>query len=201
MSKQVEFWFDFASPYSYLSAMRIEKEAEVRGVEALWRPFLLGPIFADLGWDTSPFNIYPSKGKYMLRDMQRQAEKYGLSLSFPQALNAGFPRNSVLAARMALVALKQDWGKAFCKRVFAAQFVKGADIANADLLISLAAGLGGGAETAEEAERLKTKTLLRVNTDRAQELQIFGSPSFVVGSELFWGDDRLEDALDWARGA
>ena len=198
MPRPVEFWFEFASTYSYLSVMRIDKEASLRGIETVWRPFLLGPIFAQQGWDTSPFNVYPNKGVYMLRDMQRQAEKYGLAFNFPKAQDGRFPQHSVRAARMGLVALKHDWGREFCRRVFAAQFVKGADISNAEILTALAADLGGGPETAEEAERLKTKTLLRVNTDRAQELGIFGAPSFVVGDEMFWGDDRLEDALEWA---
>jgi len=198
MPKPVEFWFEFASTYSYLSVMRIEKEAEKRGVETVWRPFLLGPIFASQGWDTSPFNIYPSKGAYMLRDMKRRAEKFGLEFNHPAANDTRFPQNSVLAARMGLVALSQDWGREFCRRVFSAQFVLGADITDAAMLTGLATDLGGGAETAEQAERLKTKTLLRVNTDRAQELGIFGAPSFFVGEEMFWGDDRLEDALDWA---
>lgn len=198
MPKSVEFWFEFASTYSYLSVMRIEKEAEIRGVETVWRPFLLGPIFAEQGWNDSPFNVYPAKGKYMLRDMQRRAKKLGLDFNHPSEGMSGFPQNSVLAARMGLVALGHDWGKEFCRRVFAAQFVQGGDIADAALLTRLAADLGGGPETAEQAERLKTKTLLRVNTDRAQELGIFGAPSFVAGDEMFWGDDRLEDALDWA---
>ena len=198
MPRPVEFWFEFASTYSYLSAMRIEKEAERRGVETLWRPFLLGPIFAEAGWNDSPFNVYPNKGRYMHRDMTRLAKKYGLEYNFPKPGDTGFPRNSVLAARMALVALKEDWGREFCQRVFAAEFVQGADIADEELLASLARDCGAHTDIVAEATRLKNKTLLRVNTDRAVELGIFGAPSFVVGEELFWGNDRLEDALDWA---
>ena len=198
MRKSVEFWFEFASTYSYLSVMRIEKEADARGVETIWRPFLLGPIFAQQGWDTSPFKVYPNKGSYMLRDMHRRAEKYALSFNYPKPGDDRFPQHSVLAARMALVALKHEWGKEFCKRVYAAQFVKGADISDRVILEELVSDFGSDLDIGEEAERLKIKTLLRVNTDRAQELGIFGAPSFTVGDELFWGDDRLEDALDWA---
>ena len=198
MPKPVEFWFEFASTYSYLSVMRIDKEAEQRGVETIWRPFLLGPIFADAGWNDSPFNVYPNKGRYMFRDMQRLASKYGLAYNFPLDGDTGFPRNGLLAARMALVALKQEWGREFCRRVYAAEFAKGLDISDPEILGAIARETGAAHDIMAEATRLKNKTLLRVNTERAAELGIFGAPSFVVEGELFWGNDRLEDALDWA---
>lgn len=201
MVKPVEFWFDFASTYSYLTCMRIEKEAEARGVDVVWRPFLLGPIFAAQGWETSPFNVYPNKGTYMLRDIQRRAANYGIEFNYPKKGDTGFPRNSVLASRIAIVALKKDWGKSFCRRVFAAQFIEGKDISDEALLRELALELGGSADIIEEATRLKNQTLLRINTERAQELGIFGAPSLVIDNELFWGDDRLEDALAWALNA
>ena len=66
---KLEFWYEFASTYSYPAAMGIEALAETAGVEVVWRPFLLGPIFGEQGWNDSPFNIYPAKGRYMWRDM------------------------------------------------------------------------------------------------------------------------------------
>lgn len=77
MSKTLEFWFEFASSYSYLSVMRVEPLAREAGVEVAWRPFLLGPVFLALGWNDSPFNIYPPKGRYMWRDLARQAVALG----------------------------------------------------------------------------------------------------------------------------
>ncbi len=71
----LDFWYEFASPYSCLSALRIEKLAEDAGVTLRWRPFLLGPIFAAQGWNTSPFALYPSKGRYMWRDTARRAHR------------------------------------------------------------------------------------------------------------------------------
>lgn len=71
----LEFWFEFASTYSYLAASRIEEVAAGSGVRLRWRPFLLGPIFASQGWGDSPFNLYPLKGRYMWRDMERLCEK------------------------------------------------------------------------------------------------------------------------------
>ena len=95
----MEFWYEFASTYSYLSAMRIEALAAVAGVAVAWRPFLLGPIFKAQGWDNSPFNLYLAKGRYMVRDIERLAAERSLRFALP----ALFPQNSLRATRLALV--------------------------------------------------------------------------------------------------
>src|SRR4051812_25736200 len=92
----VEFWFDFASNYSYLSMLRMRALAAAAGVTIVLKPFLLGPIFKSLGWDNSPFVLQEMKGAYVWRDMQRQADKYGLAWRRPSV----FPRNGLLAARI-----------------------------------------------------------------------------------------------------
>ena len=98
MSTQpLEFWFEFASTYSYPAAMRIEALGARAGVAIAWRPFLLGPIFQAQGWNDSPFNLYPAKGRYMWRDLERLCEKHGL----PYARPTIFPQRSILAARLA----------------------------------------------------------------------------------------------------
>ena len=84
----IEFWFEFASSYSYPAALRIEDVTRQAGVPIVWRPFLLGPIFKAQGWDDSPFNIYPAKGHYMWRDLQRVCD----SLSIPFQKPSVFPR-------------------------------------------------------------------------------------------------------------
>ena len=66
----VEFWFEFASTYSYPAALRIESLAQSQGVP-VWKPFLLGPVFRSQGWSDSPFNLFPAKGRYMCRDLER----------------------------------------------------------------------------------------------------------------------------------
>src|SRR5262245_24506012 len=78
MPGELEFWFEFASTYSYLAAERIEPLASKAGVRLAWRPFLLGPIFRAQGWNDSPFNVYPLKGRYMWRDMERLCDAYEL---------------------------------------------------------------------------------------------------------------------------
>jgi 2-hydroxychromene-2-carboxylate isomerase len=95
-----EFWYEFASTYSYPAAMRIERLASAAGVAVRWRPFLLGPIFKTYGWNDSPFNIFAAKGRYMWRDLERICAADGLPLKLPPV---SFPQNGLKAARLALV--------------------------------------------------------------------------------------------------
>jgi 2-hydroxychromene-2-carboxylate isomerase len=194
----VEFWFDLVSTYSYLSAMRIEAQAARRGRTVAWRPFLLGPVFKAQGWETSPFNLYPAKGRYMVRDMERLAEARGLAFRLPMP----FPQNSLRAARMALVGSDAGWTAAFVTAVFAAEFQDGADISDPSVLDGICGRLGldpRSIRSASEADALKQR--LRDATDEAMAKGIFGAPTFVTADgELFWGDDRLEAALDWPGG-
>ena len=193
----LEFWHEFASTYSYLAVMRIEALAREAGVEIAWRPFLLGPIFAKQGWTTSPFNLYPAKGRHMWRDMERRAARLRLPLVRPEP----FPQNSITAARLMLVGLEEGWGPAFARRVYAAEFGEGRDISKDETLAPLVAQAGGDPQAAlARARSDEIKARLRAATEEAERKGIFGAPSFVVGAELFWGDDRLEDALAWAAG-
>jgi 2-hydroxychromene-2-carboxylate isomerase len=189
-----EFWFEFASTYSYPAAMRIEALAARAGVPIVWRPFLLGPIFQAQGWNDSPFNLYPAKGRYMWRDLERLCAKHGLPFARP----AIFPQRSVLAARLALAALDEPWLPALVRRIYVANFAEGEDIGMPETLGRVLAGLGQDAPPwLERAQAQAAKDALRSNTDRALALGIFGAPTFVAGGEVFWGGDRLEDALAW----
>jgi 2-hydroxychromene-2-carboxylate isomerase len=193
----VEFWFEFGSTYSYLSAARIEGVAAAAGVPVLWEPFLLGPIFAEQGWDDSPFNVYPAKGRYMWRDVERLCAKYRIPFMRPSR----FPRNGLLAARIACLAkaTSEHWLPEFARAAFRANFAEDRDIGDAAEIRSILDSLGQpGAQLVEQAQAPANKWRLREQTRRAKELGIFGAPSFVVGEELFWGNDRLEDALAWA---
>jgi 2-hydroxychromene-2-carboxylate isomerase len=191
----VEFWFEFASTYSYLSVMRIEKAAAAADVEVRWRPFLLGPVFLALGWNDSPFNIYPPKGRYMWRDLERLAAKEGLPFRRPSR----FPRNGLLAARVALVGAQEGWVAAFARAVMTANFAEDREIADETVIADILNALGQpAAGVIARAQEGANKLALRAQTERAAELGLFGAPSFRVGDELFWGNDRLEDALAWA---
>lgn len=192
---RVNFWYDFASTYSFLSAMRIEKLAQDAGIEVTWRPFLLGPIFKEQGWTTSPFNLYPAKGRYMVRDIERVAQGRGLSFRLPPV----FPAHSLKAARIGLVGAADGWIAPFTRAVFAAQFVDGADIADDQVLNRIVRDLGQDPDAiAARTEAADLKQKLRDQTAEAAALGVFGAPTFSVGDEIFWGDDRLEQALDWA---
>ena len=197
MMAHLTFWFEFASTYSYLSAMRIEEMARKADVEVIWKPFLLGPIFKAQNWDTSPFNIYPAKGRYMVRDIERIALRRGLAFRMPNS----FPQNGLFAARLALVGLEESWGPTFIRSVFRLEFAEQRNIAEQSTLATALAAAGAPQDEAfERAQAPQVKAKLRANTEDAQALGIFGAPSFTTQSrELFWGDDRLDDALLWSR--
>lgn len=190
----MQFWFEFASTYSYPAAMRIEAAAASRGVAIEWRPFLLGPIFAAQGWNDLPFNLQPAKGRYMWRDLERRCAGYGLPLRRPSK----FPRAGLLAARVALAPEDEPWLPDFVRAVYHANFAEDRDITERAVIADLLDGLGLPAATLlARGESEMAKEGLRMQTEEAQRLGIFGAPSFIVAGELFWGDDRLEDALDW----
>jgi 2-hydroxychromene-2-carboxylate isomerase len=192
---ELDFWYEFASTYSYLAAMRAEALAGAAGVRLCWRPFLLGPIFAAQGWTSSPFNLYPAKGRYMWRDIERLCALRGLPLRQPDT----FPQNSLLAARVALAAPEESRA-AFSRAVFHAEFGEGRNIADEQVLRDSLAALAGPAdEIFARAKSDEVKAGLRENTEAAQRAGIFGAPAFVArDGEMFWGDDRFEQALDWA---
>jgi 2-hydroxychromene-2-carboxylate isomerase len=192
---RLEFWYDFASTYSYLSAMRIEGLAAAAGVEVAWKPFLLGPIFAAQGWTTSPFNLYPAKGRNMVRDIERLAAARGLAFALPQK----FPQNSLMAARLALVGSEEGWIAPFTRAVYAAEFAHAADISDGQALGPILQSLHLDSQKIfARIAQADIKDRLKRQTAEAQARGIFGAPSFCVGHELFWGDDRLEQALAWA---
>jgi 2-hydroxychromene-2-carboxylate isomerase len=196
----LDFWFDFASTYSYLAAARIRPLAAAAKVQVRFRPFLLGPIFKAQGWDTSPFNLYEAKGRYMWRDMQRLAAELSLPFRRPDP----FPQNSLLPARVALFGLGQGWGEDFSVAVYHAQFVEDGRIDEPRTLAEILSRLNVDADAAlEAAQSDDIKSRLRAEVEAAQRLGVFGAPSFITGDgELFWGNDRLERALLWAqRGA
>jgi 2-hydroxychromene-2-carboxylate isomerase len=192
----VEFWYEFASPYSYLAAARIERLMAGTSLRLAWRPFLLGPILAQRAYDPSPFqNPTPAQRRYRWRDVQRLCAVEALPLRLPST----YPRNGLLAARVALVAVAEGWGAAFTQAVYHANFAADRDIAADDVIAAIIGTLGREpAATLQRARSDDTKARLRAQSEEAIRRGIFGAPSFVVGDELFWGNDRLEQALAWA---
>lgn len=192
----IDFWYEFASTYSYPSVMRIARLADDAGVQVRWRPFLLGPIFKALGWSDSPFNIYAAKGRYMWRDLERVCAHEGLPLTLPPAR---FPQNGLTAARLAVAGEAPGWTPVFTRAVFTANYAEQKDISDAGVLRTILDDLDVAADAAlAAADTPETKAALRTQTEEAVARGLFGAPSFTVGDELFWGNDRLEDALAWA---
>jgi len=195
MHPPIEFWFEFGSNYSYLSLMRIEALTRAAGVPLHWKPFLLGPIFRELGWQSSPFAEQKEKGEYVWRDMARRAAKYGIPFTRPSA----FPRRALLPMRVALFGAQQAWMGEFCRRIMLRNWVQDADIDEAGAVLAALEGLvPDPAAVLHAAQGEQNKAALRAQTVAARARGVFGAPTFMVGDEMFWGDDRLEDALDYA---
>lgn len=188
------FWFDFGSTYSYPAAMRIEQWARERAVAIAWRPILLGPIFADQGWRDSPFNVYPAKGRYMWRDLERLCAAEDLPFVRPNP----FPQHSLLAARTA-TALDGEARARLCRAVFAEEFGRGRSIDSKEFIAGVLRDLGLPDDALARAASDAVKAGLKASVDEARALGVFGAPSFTMSAgELFWGFDRLATALDWA---
>ncbi len=192
----LDFWFEFGSNYSYLSVMRIEQEAARLGVRVRWQPFLLGPIFRSFGWDTSPFVLQKAKGEYVWKDMVRECRKYGLPWTRPST----FPRTALLPLRVALVGAEQSWMGEYCRRVMLLNFAADRDIDSVEVVNDVLTQLElPTQQIIAQAQSDTNKLNLRVQTETAKAKRIFGAPTFFAGDEMFWGNDRLDDALACCR--
>lgn len=190
----MQVWIEYASTYSYLTVARVGRLAAGHGIVLDWLPFLLSPVRVEQGMG-NPFLPFPSKLDYMWRDLERRAQRYQLPYRRPSA----YPVNSLLTARIALIAAREGWCQGFTEGVFALHWTEDRLIGSDDNLITTLVSLGKDPKAIiAQAQSLDNKEALKAQTLRARELAIFGAPSFVVGGELFWGDDRLEDAIEWA---
>jgi 2-hydroxychromene-2-carboxylate isomerase len=195
MGSQVEFWFEYGSTYTYLTVARIGAAAARAGVDVVWKPFLLAPLFAKAGQPEGPFLPYPAKIKYMWRDLERRAQEHGLPYRRPSV----YPPNTLLAARVGLVAATEGWCADFTRAVFNRHWVKDLAIGTPENLRSSIEEVGRDPDQViGQAELPANKLTLRAQTEEAERRGIFGSPSFFVGEELFWGDDRLDEAFRYA---
>ena len=192
ISPTLDFWFEFGSNYSYLSVMRVEQVSARAGVKVRWQPFLLGPIFRSFGWETSPFVLQKAKGEYVWKDMARECRKYGLAWTQPST----FPRTALLPLRIALIGAEEPWMGEFCRRIMQLNFAEDRDIDSASIVSDVLGQLNLPAQQIiEEAQSDANKLKLRSQTETARAKGIFGAPTFFVNDEMFWGNDRLDDAL------
>lgn len=190
--RSVEIWFDFGSPYAYLTVMRAGEVAAAHALEIIWRPFMLGPIFRELGWQSSPFLEQKEKLAYLWHEMPRLCAKYRFGWKQPSA----FPRQSLLPARIAISHVDEEWCTDYCRAVIARNFAEDLEIESPQAQSQILCALRLPADAIlAKATSDETKTMLRRQTERARRLGIFGAPTFVVRDQLFWGNDRLEDAM------
>jgi len=188
----IEFWFDFGSNYSYLTAMRIDDLAGSLGIKVVWKPFLLGPIFQSFGWESSPFVLQKEKGEYTWKDMERQARKFGVAWIKPTT----FPRRAILPTRVAVLGSNESWIGDYVRAMMVRNFVEDKDLDTEDAVREVLTALNVNADLViAQAQSDENKQRLRHATETAAKLGIFGAPMFFVGNEMFWGNDRLEDAL------
>jgi 2-hydroxychromene-2-carboxylate isomerase len=195
MKVPLEFWFDFGSTYSYPAAMRAEELAKAHNVVLKWRPFLLGPVMKMHGHSGTPADLPAAKLRYIWRDAEQICAFQGIEFRRPST----FPRSGLLAARVALCGTGTPWEGNFIRAVFDSNFSKDREIADAEVIEEILGTLGLDAKqilAAARSERIKE--LLRQRTTVASGLGIFGAPTSLVGQELFWGQDRLEQAFRWA---
>jgi 2-hydroxychromene-2-carboxylate isomerase len=191
----IDFWFTMGSTYSGLSAMRLAHVERSTGISFRWRPFHLLLILQEM--KHVPFADKPAKCAYMWRDIARRAAMYGLPGSFPAPYPA---KQSVAANRVAIVGMHEGWGKDFVRAAYRRWFEEGEETGSEPNLSSSLRDIGQQPDRVMAlADASETNDRLLAETDNARQLGIFGSPTFVVGRELFWGDDRVEDAINWWR--
>ena len=189
----IDFWFTMGSTYSYLSVMRLADVERDYGMRFRWRPFHLLLILQEM--KHVPFADKPAKSHYMWRDIERRAAMYGLRTTLP----APYPvKQSVTANLVAVVGVREGWGADFVRAAYRRWFQDGEETGIEPNLSSSLRDIGQDpARVLTLANSEEINALLVSETDAARQLGIFGSPTFVVGKEIFWGDDRLEDAISW----
>lgn len=192
-TSRIDFWFTMGSTYSYLSVMRLPALQRATGIDFRWRPFHLLVILQEM--KHVPFADKPTKLAYMWRDIERRAATYGIPVHVP----APYPlKNSLLANRIAVLGMQDGWGEKFVQAAYRRWFQLGQESGSEPNVSESLREVGEDPERVlEAANQDRTSAMLAAETEIAKELGIFGSPTFVVDRELFWGDDRLESAIRW----
>lgn len=191
----IDFWFTMGSTYSYLSVMRLADVERAHGVTFRWRPFHLLLILQEM--KHVPFADKPAKMNYMWRDLERRAAMHGI----PATLPAPYPaKQSVVANLVALAGMGEGWGETFVRAAYRRWMQQGEETGSEPNVSSSLRDVGQDpGRVLALANSREINDRLLAETEAARQLSIFGSPTFAVGRELFWGDDRLEDAISWCK--
>lgn len=192
---EIDFWYSIGSTYSFLTIMRLDDWCTENDASVRWRPFNVRSVMSEQ--QNVPFAGKPVKSAYMWRDIERRAAKYHIHAKLP----APYPISDLpLANQIALLGMNEGWGKDFTQNLYRIWFEDGVEASSETALseallrcqqdprLVLSRARGPDAVAALEAE-----------TEHAKRLGVFGAPSLVVRGEVFWGDDRLDDALSWVR--
>jgi 2-hydroxychromene-2-carboxylate isomerase len=193
-SRNIEFWLGYGSTYSYLTVMRIDRAIEGKEIRLVWKPYNLTILMREKGFPQGPFIPRPEKLTYMWRDLQRRAQQRGLPYSRPPQ----YPVDSQKTVRVGCLAALEGWCSQLSRRVFEMNFVEGRAIGGPGNLEAALTDIGKDPDaTIRRAHEQDVEDALERDTRWAIERGMFGSPHFLVDNELFWGDDRLEDAIEW----
>jgi len=186
---KLEFFWDVGSPYTYLASTQMDGLRQRTAAEIVFRPFLLGGVFKSTGNDMPA--ALPAKAVYMAKDLQRWSDEYGVNMLLPG--DAPFPLNTILPMRAAVAVDQAGKGEAYCHAVFAAYWRKGRDVSLPVELSRVLEGIGvDPAAIADAVQSQAVKDALRQASDEAVERGAFGAPTFFIGDEMFWGNDRLQ---------
>ncbi|MDH4323582.1 MAG: 2-hydroxychromene-2-carboxylate isomerase [Betaproteobacteria bacterium] len=195
MKIEIDFFYYIGSTYTYLSVNRVDEIAAREGVSLRWRPFNVRAIMMEQ--NNRPFIGKPVKLKYMWRDLERRAERYGIPFkSIPE-----YPVDpDGLANRVATVASLEGWCPEYTKATYRQWFLDNKTPGELEHVRSVLSTLGRDADAViDRANAQEVRACYDRETERAKALGVFGSPTFMSGTEIFWGDDRFEDAIDWAK--
>ena len=193
--KVLDFWFSIGSTYTYLSVSRLSEIEKEHQVSFNWNPFSVRKLMMEM--NNIPFTPPEKKVKsdYMWRDIERRAKNYNLSPKIP----APYPlKNFDLANQIAVSGIEEGWCEEYVKLTYKYWFESGIEAGSEECLNKVSKDMGF--DVNDLIEKSNTDTIIQrynTQTDMARELGIFGSPSFIVNGEIFWGDDRLEDAIKW----
>ncbi|KAB2912592.1 MAG: 2-hydroxychromene-2-carboxylate isomerase [Hyphomicrobiaceae bacterium] len=190
---EIEFWFSIGSTYTYLTVSRLHQVAAARGVRFRWRPFSVRAIMQEM--NNVPFATKPIKLDYMWRDVERRASLYGLPIRVP----APYPLKEFdLANRVAVLGQAEGWCADYVRAAYRRWFVEGKEAGSEPNLSESLAEIGQVPSRVIPLARSDAiGQAYATATEEARRLKIFGAPTFVTRGEVFWGDDRLDDAVAW----
>jgi 2-hydroxychromene-2-carboxylate isomerase len=187
MSKTLEFFFDFGSPASYLAWTQLPRIAQEAGAQIVWRPMLLGGVFKATG-NQSPVMI-PSKGAWMLKDLARFASRYGVPMNF----NTHFPINTLTLMRGAAGYQNDERFERYVQAIFEALWTQQKNLSKPEVVAEVLSAAGFDPAEFEQLVSDETvKERLKNTTEEAIKRGVFGAPTFFIGSEMHFGQDRLD---------